>query len=475
MKRRKFLLQTGYALPAFLFLPTLFNSCKKDDDDQIVTEKKFKKYHVVIVGAGASGLYAGWYLQERGFKVTILEASGQIGGRIRHLSGFADFDVELGADRVLGNNSEWYRIIQQTQATTIEDNFMQDFYFFRQDPGNLGEPVLKSKSEAQQYSEYVRAMNFVDNAPKYTGADMTVEQNLVASGISWSLFDVVNARLGNEHGTVNSRLSIRGLAEESGMWAAGDTRYLLKDRSLLSVLETKFAPILSKVVKNTQVRKIAYDGPKAILTDQTGTTFEADRVILTVPLKILRDGVITFSPALPTTKLAALENIGMGAGMKVIIRFSHEFWKKPLAENLGAIFGYPVVPKVYAANTGKGTTPVLTALIMGERAEQFSSQGSSAANAILTHLDNIFGGTAASQSKDDMLIMDWSKEPHIRGAWSYPVVGGGLIFRKELAAPIQERIFFAGEATHFGGHSGTVHGAVETGMRAVKELEESFS
>jgi monoamine oxidase len=49
-----------------------------------------------------------------------------------------------------------------------------------------------------------------------------------------------------------------------------------------------------------------------------------------------------------------------------------------------------------------------------------------------------------------------------------------LIFRKELASPIDDRIFFAGEATHFKGHSGTVHGAIETGIRATQEVEASI-
>lgn len=475
MKRRKFLHQFGYALPASFFLPAILSSCEKNQEpDGITSEKKFKNYKVIIIGAGASGLYAGWYLQERGFDVSILEASDKIGGRIRHLSGFADFDVELGAEEVHGTNSEWYKIIQQTNATLLDQNTNDDFYFFRQDPGNTSEAILKSEAQAKQYNEYLKAMNFVDGAYNYTGPDMTVEQHLAVSGISWSLFDVVNAKLGNEHGTSNARLSIKGLAEEDAMWSAGDSNYVLKNRSMLSVLEAKFAPVLSKVTKNTQVKRIDYAGAKIILTDQIGKTYEADRVVVTVPLKILQDGVISFTPALPSTKLAAIENIGMGAGMKAVFKFSQAFWKNLLGGNLGSILGYPAVPEVYAANSGKGQTPILTAFIMGEKAEQFSSLGSNAAGTILSHLDNIFGGNVASQSKDDMYIMDWAKEPFIRGAYSYPKVGGGLIFRKELAAPVGDRIFFAGEATHFEGHSGTVHGAIETSIRVVKELEESI-
>jgi monoamine oxidase len=477
MKRRKFIRQLGYALPASLAFSALSNaSCKKneDDGDGIQSVKKFKNYRVIVIGAGASGLYAGWYLSERGFNVSILEASNVIGGRVRHLSGFADFDIELGAEEIHGNNSEWYRIVQQTGASIMTDT-REDYYFFRQDPTNQNEPILKTGTEANQYNEYLKAMSFVDNASSYTGPDITVEQHLAGSGISWSLFDVVNAKLGNEYGTSNNRLSIKGLAEEDEKWTAGPDSYLLKSQTMLSVLETKFAPVLGKVVKNTQVKKVDYSGAKVILTDQTGKTWEADRVIITVPLKVLQDGDVIFTPSLSSTKMAALENIGMGAGIKAVFKFSQIFWENVMVANLGSILGYPNVPEVYATNFGRGETPVLTAFIMGEKAEQFGAQGSGAAGAILAHLDNIFGGSVASQSKDGAYVMNWAQEPFIKGAYSYPIVGGGLIFRKELASPVGERIFFAGEATHDAGHSGTVHGAIETGMRAANELESTIA
>jgi monoamine oxidase len=67
--------------------------------------------------------------------------------------------------------------------------------------------------------------------------------------------------------------------------------------------------------------------------------------------------------------------------------------------------------------------------------------------------------------------MDWSKEPFIKGAYSFPIPnGGGLLTRQTLSQPMQRKVYFAGEATHYGGHSGTVHGAMESGRRAVEEL-----
>ncbi len=475
MKRRQFIQQLGYALPASIAAPYLLSSCNKKDDDLIPTNKKFKNYKVIVIGAGAAGLYAGWYLNERGFDVTILEASGQVGGRVRHLSGFADFDIELGAEEIHGNQSEWYNIVKQSGAELLNTD-TEDFYFFRQDLSNPNELALKNEAQANQYNEFIKSMNFVENASTYTGPDKTVEQHLATSGISWNMFGVVNGLIGNEYGTSNNRLSIKGIAEEDALWTAGDKSYGLKNRSMLSVLESKFSQVMSKVRKGVQVKVVDYQSNKIRLTDQTGKVWEADRAIVTVPLKILQDGDITFSPNLPSTKTAAIGNIGMGAGMKVIFKFSQRFWKDILVPNLGSIIGYNDIPEIWAPSYGRSDMPVLTAFIMGEKAEQFSAQGSNAAGTILSHLDNIFSsGSVASQSllENGSYIMDWSKEPFIKGAYSYPIVGGGLIFRKELAAPVDDRIFFAGEATHFKGHSGTVHGAIESGIRVIEEVEAS--
>ena len=178
MKRRKFLRQLGYSMPAAFALPTLLSSCGNkgmDDDGGITTVNKFKDYTVVVVGAGAAGLYAGWYLQERGFQVQILVASSRVGGRVRHLSGFADFDIELGAEDIHGNNSEWYRIATEQVKAKLNDVSTEDFYFFKQDFTNQTEPALKSISLSNQYQAFTNTIQFVEDAPSYVGADLTVE------------------------------------------------------------------------------------------------------------------------------------------------------------------------------------------------------------------------------------------------------------------------------------------------------------
>ena len=64
---------------------------------------------------------------------------------------------------------------------------------------------------------------------------------------------------------------------------------------------------------------------------------------------------------------------------------------------------------------------------------------------------------------------DWQSDPFSRGAYSYGTVGADGA-QQALASPIENILFFAGEATDTTGHNGTVHGAIASGHRAAKEI-----
>jgi monoamine oxidase len=73
----------------------------------------------------------------------------------------------------------------------------------------------------------------------------------------------------------------------------------------------------------------------------------------------------------------------------------------------------------------------------------------------------------------DLLIAcytrDWQADPYSRGAYSYIPVGG-LEAPRLLAEPVEDTLFFAGEATDPDGQNGTVHGAMASGRRAAAEI-----
>ena len=78
------------------------------------------------------------------------------------------------------------------------------------------------------------------------------------------------------------------------------------------------------------------------------------------------------------------------------------------------------------------------------------------------------------QLLDAAYVHDWQNDPFSRGANSYGGLGAAGA-QKEFAAPLQDTLFFAGEATDATGHVGTVHGAIASGRRAAQEVIRSFA
>lgn len=449
ISRRKFVRNTAIVLPGALFVPSMLLSCKKD--------KVNFSGKAIIVGAGVSGMYAACLLHSYGIEVEVLEAAPVYGGRIRPLQGFSDFTIELGAEEIHGNKSEWYKIVTSLNKEFVNAN-EQDFYFL--------DNLLKSEAQVSGDSDLAALENLIENIENYWGADKTTEQYLTENNIALRVSHIANALLGNEYGTSNNRLGILGVANSNRAWEAGDMNFTLKNSHYLAVLEEKFASILPKILLNTQVKKIDYTGEKVILTDQNNNNYTADRIIITVPLSILKSNDIEFIPALPSEKTSAINKIGMDAGMKIILKFNNRFW----ANNTGSIYGSGYVPEFWSTGLGRSAeNNVLTAFVMGEKAEYLSSLGASAVSTVVDELDNMFGAGVASFSLADSYIMDWKKEPFIKGAYSYQTVGVGNS-REILAQNIAGKIFFAGEATHTQGHEATVHGAIETAIKAVDEL-----
>ena len=414
------------------------------------------KGDVIIIGAGAAGMYAAYLLAQQGIHVRLLEASDRYGGRVKSLNDFADFPIELGAEEIHGERSLWYDMVLASGAKFITAPSDDYFYF---------NGSLKTEAEAITNTFFNLMRTMIDNVETYSGSDVSAETYGQLSGLNNNVSHLYNALLANENGTSTTRLGMHGLRDAAANWTAGNKNLMLKDKSFLQIMEQRFSSIISKINLNTEVVSIDHSGNKIRIVNQNDNIYETDKVILTVPISILKEGDIAFHPSLPADKLNAFQKIGFDTGMKIVLKFDARVWQ----QNTGFIYGQGLVPIFWATAAGERSVDdlLLTAFITGEKAEQLSALGDAIIPTVLGELDVIFGD--ASSHYVSSFVQDWGNEPFIRGAYSYPKIGTGNA--REIASQnIAGKIYFAGEAMHTGGHFGTVHGAMETALRAVNEI-----
>ncbi|MFY0674825.1 MAG: FAD-dependent oxidoreductase [Bacteroidia bacterium] len=225
---------------------------------------------------------------------------------------------------------------------------------------------------------------------------------------------------------------------------------------------------------NSPISRIEYDGNGVTLTSNSSKIFTADRLIITAPIKVLQDQIIEFFPALPSDYKNAIDSIYVGDGFKAFIEFDEQFYPDIMMTG-GLIESFASSDKMfYNAAFRKDTTKHVMGLFsVNNPASKYAQQPTNeeSFNVIMQELDQIFDGKA-SQHYQNHVIQNWSKEPYIRGAYSYTFNNDRSETQNTLNTPINDKLYFAGEALSDWNQS-TVHGACESGMAAAAKVLSS--
>jgi monoamine oxidase len=208
---------------------------------------------------------------------------------------------------------------------------------------------------------------------------------------------------------------------------------------------------------------------------------EAARAIVTLPLGVLQQrsgmpGAVRFAPTL-RDKRPALARLASGPAFKAVLRFRVPFWEA-IAQGRFRRAGFFQSPQAdfptfwtpYPARA-----PLLVAWAGGPRARRLArvdvAEVTRRAVASATFL---FGGRVEVESElEGGYLHDWQSDPFARGAYSYVKVGGQGA-RKALAQPLLDTLYFAGEAADYGGETGTVAGALQSGACAARMLLQAI-
>jgi len=416
---------------------------------------------VLIIGAGAAGLAAWRELHSTGLNAAVLEARNRIGGRIL-TDHSTPSPVELGAEFVHGKPKAIWSILKRAPLKVVESSdtrLVSDKEGIRSYPGlwRIIEKVNKQINPAQEIS-YNRFLATADASPfeKLVAKSYVEGFNAArAELISVSAVAIADRAAAEVEGTRQFRLAA-GYGSLIDWLAAG-----LPSESLYlqtAVREIRWQRRHVEVVADCANREV---------------TFLAARLVVTVPLGILQllpgtRGAIQFVPPLPQ-KEAALKNLQVGHVIKLMIRFKERFWK------IHGQFAFVIsfdgdIPTWWTQEPL--TSNVLTGWAGGSAAEKLLNLSrDELLDCAIGSLGRIFGKAERwlRERVDGIYYHDWSKDPFSRGAYSYPKIGG-LKAAQTLAEPVNDTIFFAGEATDFQGANGTVHAALESGISAARKI-----
>lgn len=461
-------------------MPSYLMSCSKDDRGPEVPYDG----NVIVIGAGAAGLHAADILRVKGIKVTILEASSQPGGRIRSLrnqtdaqyqsfntASQADFPIELGGEVVYGSNSSWGKLISDLSLPNVEVDPTAPRYIL--------DNQAKTGADWKSDSDWNAVQNFVNGLPNFTGGN-TVQ---TAAAVSTRAQALLNSQTGNFYGTTSDRIGARGLAESLKLSKRDTKQLMTRANPWQDIIISRFSEVIPSIVLNTVVKKIDWSSTLITITDSNGKEYTATKVIVTVPLSILKNGDITFTPGLDATKTSALAKFKMDAAMRIVLDFKTNFW----GLDSSYIWGGSTVPQYFNSGVGRSKFFRSMALtIYGQRAEHLSALSDyNKVLTILAELDAVYQGQATRFIRRDLdnpndstnllyLVKDWTKDEYIKGGFSYPLVGTTNADRKDLGLPLADKLYFAGEATDVDGDSGTVSGALNSAARVVEEIVKSI-
>ena len=413
---------------------------KHFQESKLFTTKMQKP--VIVIGGGVSGLSAARLLKAGGVPVVVLEGRDRLGGRTHTLD-------------VAGQNNSWIDM----GAAFVDDHLTNRVYKLLKEAGEEVQPLEFSIFGTRVYDQS-SATWFGWMATLWMFVKYAWNQRKLTSDVESTEFRSMGDRINGILGPAPSRHDLyvhRTLVEAlygasvddmhrtpmtSSSWDIQS--YQDKDgplgppivggyRKLVDLLSKTLLP--SEILLNKAVSKIIvpenpdFSSTFVQVQTSTGESYEGSHVIVTVPLGVLKSGMIAFEPPLPLGKQEVIQRLGFGNVERVVMNFKKAFWRtdpsKPsnffsVPNPVTASGIFLDVSATSGAGPGLPTSPCLFALFGAAEAEWAAKNPDTATKRVLADLESMF--PESYEPPVATATTSWSTSPFSRGCYPYASV-----------------------------------------------------
>ncbi|MBS2004077.1 MAG: FAD-dependent oxidoreductase [Cyanobacteria bacterium SZAS LIN-5] len=424
---------------------------------------------VLVIGAGVAGLAAARELTGAGRKVLLLEARDRVGGRIlSHHDANVALPIELGAEFVHGMPPAVMELLDRHQILPVEVPDEQLYLDSRR-------ALIDTERFNQMLESVLEAMPEPEAA-----ADQSFARWLKNTQFSSQARRIATAYVEGFNAADGEKIGVHALvgSAQAAAKIQGNRQFRLTQpyRLLAQALLNECDQELLELQLNAVVSEITWSPGKVLCRLSEGALIECEQVLITLPLAVLQNDAVKFSPPL-NEKHGCLAKLAMGHTQRLVVVCRSLFWESVSIDGKSLKQLNFIDDDEGPFRTWWTPYPIRAPIIVGWNSgpDVIKSASQAELSEIALHRLAAIFGMSLDDVKEQVIAVhyhDWSADPFSRGAYSYSLAGGADAPR-QLASPVEKTLYFAGEATDFEGNSGYVHGAIASGIRAAQEILQS--
>src|SRR5262245_25922645 len=429
---------------------------------------------VVVIGAGAAGVFALRELLRAGLSTIGLEARNRIGGRILTRRTLARHPIELGAEFVHGTDTIIHRLVAEYGLTLVPHVGYPDPCSDVQliSDSQVPRPQRRVPPEIRGLAEQLRRAGKGNTPLSEFLQTPELSEILDRSAVTRRYIEQL---IKNDHSVEPTALTLEGWLEPD---VTGYEANFHIDEGYSTLLHRAAEADRLDIRLNRPVQRLEWE-PGSVTCFARNAIVRARAAIITLPLGVLQHGDVEFDGPLPRAQVEAIQSLESGKAFKMqtsfrALRGGKSFWPEGMAFLTSALDSQLHWPT--SQQRRRGQRHLLTHLVGGDAADRFG-QHPDPPRAMLHQLVHMF----QNERIRDLFVRAewrvWHADPFSRSGYSAFPDDADEDARATLGRPVSDTLYFAGEAVGVSGQPGkvaSVHGAIESGRHCARDVIASL-